>query len=99
MKNQFIIPSIIIAAAILGGFWLIKPPSQPKVPDISLMEAVEQNNIDAVKQNLAFGIDVNSLDGFSTPLDNAKNPEIIELLRKYGGKTGMQLHIEKKLRY
>ena len=40
MKNQFIIPSIIIAAAILGGFWMLKPPAElPEAPDISIHDA------------------------------------------------------------
>ena len=67
MKNQFIIPSIIIAAAILGVGWMLKPP--PKAPDISIHDAAGQDNIDAVKQHLAAGVDVNAKDNKGqTPL-------------------------------
>ena len=67
MKNQFIIPSIIIAAAILGVGWMLKPP--PKAPDISIHDAAGQDKIDAVKQHLAAGVDVNAKDNKGqTPL-------------------------------
>ena len=63
MKNQFIIPSIIIAAAILGGFWMLKPPAElPKAPDISIHDAISEGNIEAVKQHIAAGTDVNAKD-------------------------------------
>ena len=71
MKNQFIIPSIIIAAAILGGFWMLKPPAElPETPDISIHDAADSGNIELVKQHLAAGTDVNAVDhGGLTPLD------------------------------
>ena len=70
MKNQFIIPSIIIAAAILGAGWMLKPPAKlPEAPDISILDAVISGDIEAVKQHLAAGTDVNAKndDGW-TPL-------------------------------
>jgi ankyrin repeat protein len=51
---------------------------------------------------IAKGADVNAKisDGFhkgDTPLDNAKHkPEIVDLLRKHGGKTGEELKAEGK---
>lgn len=67
MKSQFVLPSIIIAVAILGGFWMLKPP--PKAPDISMHKAAEEGNILAVKQHLAAGADVNAKneDGETQP--------------------------------
>mgnify|MGYP000712617602 CR=1 FL=1 len=57
-------------------------------------------NIEAVKQHLAAGTDVNAKDeGGHTPLDRAgfsKHPEIADLLRKHGGKTGEELKAEGK---
>ena len=89
MKNQFIIPSIIIAAAILGGFWMLKPPAEPpKAPEISIHKAAFQGIIQAVKQHLAAGTDVNTReeDGL-TALHLAANQghkEITELLMPKG---------------
>ena len=64
----------------------------PKPPDISIREAVKTGNIEAVKQHLAAGTDVNAKtkSGF-TPLDEAMfegEKEIADLLRKHGGKHG-----------
>ena len=71
MKNQLIIPSIIIAAAILGGFWMLRPPSELKPPskpqkliviqkpEISIFDAIRGGNFELVKQHLAAGTDVN----------------------------------------
>ncbi len=109
----------------------------PTVPDISMYDAVEAGNIEAVKQHLAAGTDVNAKDkdGWTplhpasyeghveivelligkgadvnakvefgsfqgkTPLDAANNrsrTEIVNLLRKHGGKTGEELKAERK---
>ena len=104
-----------------------KPESATvKAPDISIHEAAEVGNIEAIKQHIAAGTDVNAKDfGFSqtglhfavknghkeivelliasgadvnakdndgeTPLDFADKPEIADLLRKHGGKTGEEL--------
>jgi cytohesin len=66
-----------IAAVLLVG-------CGPKPPDISIHDAVEEGNIEAVKQHLAAGTDVNTKrsDGW-TPLFMAisyAQKEIIELL-------------------
>ena len=84
-----------IAAVVLVGCG----ESQPKRPDISIHKAATFGNIEAVKQHLATGTDVNAKrsgggveggnDG-STSLDYAEG-EIADLLRKHGGKTGEEL--------
>ena len=106
-----------------------EPPPEPataKAPDISIHKAAEDGNIEAVKQHLAAGTDVNAkeedgstplhqaaweghtevaelfiakgadmnakMEDGDTPLDLAKgHPEIADLLRKHGGKTGEEL--------
>ena len=74
-------------------------PQTTKAPDISIIEAVRKGNIEAVKQHLAAGANVNSIivsgryQG-KTPLDLAirlGQTETIDLLRKHGGKTGEEL--------
>jgi ankyrin repeat protein len=105
-----------------------------KAPDISIHDAVEKGNIEAVKQHIAAGTDVNAKGGVTggtplliavtlgnkeiaelliaegadvnakdvngkTPLDNPirrKHPEIADLIRKHGGKTGQELKAEDK---
>ena len=63
----------------------------------TLHKACDKGNIEAVKQHLADGADVNAMkeDGY-TPLDWADNKEIAALLRKHGGKTGEELKAEGK---
>ena len=79
----------------------IKPePPTAKAPDISIHEAAMQRNLEAVKQHIAAGADVNAKDvnGY-TPLDWAifnKDTETANLLRKHGGKTGEELKAEGK---
>jgi len=79
----------------------IKPePPTAKAPDISIHEAAMQRNLEAVKQHIAAGADVNAKDvnGY-TPLDWAifnKDTEIANLLRKHGGKTAEELKAEGK---
>ena len=67
-------------------------PSMAKAPDISIWDAVKTRNIEAVKQHLDAGTDVNWMDEDEyTPLDFTifnKDNEIAELLREYGGKHG-----------
>jgi ankyrin repeat protein len=75
-------------------------PPTAKVPDISIHIAAMQGNLEAVKQHIAAGADVNAKDvnGY-TPLDWAifnKDTEIAALLRKHGGKTGEELKAEAK---
>jgi ankyrin repeat protein len=60
MKNPYIIPAAMISASILIGFWMMKP--SPK-PNISIHQAAQSGNIEAVKQHLAAGADVNAKDG------------------------------------
>ena len=109
-----------------------KPPTA-KAPDISLHDAAVMGNIEAVKQHLAAGADVEVKDnnGFTplhiatrevaelliakgadvnaivasgqyegkTPLDAAiqvGRPEVADLLRKHGGRTGEELKAEGK---
>jgi ankyrin repeat protein len=60
-----------------------------KAPDTSIHEAAEAGNIEAVKQHLAAGTDVNARDEDGwTPLDwsGVHEPEITKLLLIYGGK-------------
>ena len=66
-----------IAAVLLVGCW-------PAVPDISIYDAAEAGNIEAVEQHLAAGTDVNAKDKDGwTPLHPASyegHVEIVELL-------------------
>ena len=92
MKNPYIIPAAMICATILAGIWMLKSPSeQPQkvvivqVPDISLIEAAAKGNIEAVKQHLAAGTDVNEKAtlGRGTSLHTAAawgQKEVAELL-------------------
>ena len=70
MKNPYIIPSLIIAAAILGGFWVLKQPTN-KAPSISIHDAAAAGDNEAVKQHLADGWDVNAKDYGLTPFNEA----------------------------
>ena len=79
----------------------IKPElSTAKAPDIDIHGAAKAGHIEAVKQHLAAGTDVNAKDKRGdTPLDYAikrKRTEIADLLRKHGGKTGEELKAEGK---
>ena len=71
-------------------------PPKAKAPDISIHEAAASEaaidgNIEAVKQHIAAGTDVNAKNDVGiTPLDYAKG-EIADLLRKHGGKTKKEL--------
>ena len=69
-------------------------------PSVDIWEAARTGNIEAVKQHLAAGTDVNSKTGFIwTPLHYAAregHKEIVELLRKHGGKTYAELKAEGK---
>jgi len=84
---------ITIAAVVLLGCGL-------KAPDISIHEATKEGNIEAVKQHLAAGTDVNAKNKYGwTPLHHAASwghKEIADLLRKHGGKTGEELKAEEK---
>ena len=64
-------------------------------PSVDIWTAAQTGNIEAVKQHLADGVDVNSKSDIArTPLDLAiafKQSLIIDLLRKHGGKTRDEL--------
>ena len=125
-----------IAAVMLVGCATTQPlgPPTAKAPEISIHKAAYQGNIEAVKQHIAAGTDVNAKNKYGgTPLFyagaygykdvvelliaegadvNAKSaafnqtpieatnetnhPEIADLLRKHGGKTGEELEAEGK---
>ena len=98
IQDNFHIPSIygyiIIVAVAIGGLLMTMPPSNPQkvvavqAPDISIYDAANDGNIEAVKQHLADGADVNAKNDFgSTPLIAAAlkgHKEIAELLISEG---------------
>ena len=85
--------SIVIGLLVVGC-------GPPKPPDISIHQAVAVGNIEAVKQHLAAGADVNAKTSKGmTPLDiviELRHPETADLLRKHGGKTSEELKAEGK---
>jgi len=64
-------------------------------PSVDIWTGAQTGNIEAVKQHLTDGVDVNSKSDIGrTPLDVAiafKQPLITDLLRKHGGKTRDEL--------
>ena len=68
----------------------------PSAPDISIHDAAEKGNIEAVKQHLAAGADVNKRnDYFATPLHDAAahgHKEIVELLIAKGAGVNAMDH-------
>ena len=74
MKSQLI---AIVAAVLVVG-------CEPQPPDISIKDAAEEGNIEAVKQHLAAGTNVNAKDELGmTPLHRASisgHKEVAELL-------------------
>ena len=72
----------------------------PQRPGISIYDAAWGGNIEAVKQHIAAGTNVNAKDNDGgTPLDMANGrhkKEAAKLLRKHGGKTGEELKAEGK---
>ena len=100
-----------IAAVLLVGCATRQPPKPPtaKSPDISIFNAAITGNIEAVKQHLAAGTDVNAKNKIgSTPLNYAAlkgHEEIAELLiaagadvnaRDKDGKTPLDLATKEK---
>ena len=56
-------------------------PPTGKAPDISIHDAAREGNIEAVKQHLIDGVDVNAKDKYErTPLHGVTTKEIAELL-------------------
>ena len=85
--NRFTDGLITIIAIVLLVVFL----REPKPPKISIHQAAKDGNIEAVKQDLADGTDVNAKDNDGdTPLSYAKG-QIADLIRKHGGKTGKKL--------
>ena len=82
MKSHLI---TIVAAVVLVGCG----------PSVDIWTGAQTGNIEAVKQHLADGVDVNSKSDIGrTPLDVAiafKQPLITDLLRKHRGKTRDEL--------
>jgi len=73
-------------------------PPTVKAPDISIHKAARTGNIEAVKQHIAAGADVNAKkNNGRTPLDLAEltaHNETADLLRKHGGKTAEELKLK-----
>ena len=59
-------------------------------------KACDKGNIEAVKQHLAAGTDVNAKDVVGKTLLDLTNPETAGLLRKHGGKASEELTAEGK---
>ena len=79
-----------IAAVVLVGCATTQQPEPPtaKAPDISIHEAAGEGNIEAVKQHLAAGTDVNAKGKYgATPLHNTAIKEIAELLIPNGAEV------------
>jgi hypothetical protein len=72
-----------IAVVVLVACGTTQPPETPtaKAPDISIHKAADDGNIEAIKQHIAAGTDVNSNDEW-TPLHAAANKETAERLFK-----------------
>jgi len=70
-------------------------PAQEAIANRALMDAAKDGNIEAIKQQLAAGADVNATDDKGlTAFDWFKDEETAELLRKHGGKTKRELEAE-----
>ena len=108
--NKINVPLITLLGAAGGAFWSMpfvgmcrtssaKTGERLKIED-ALIDAALEGNIEAVKQHLAAGADVNAKNNYgNTPLDVAikrKRTETADLLRKHGGKTGEELKAEGK---
>ncbi len=82
-----------IAAVLLVG---CGESQSPEPPDISIHDAARTGRIEAVKQHLIAGTDVNAKNNIgASPLDLAtlfNQSEIADLLRKHGGKTADELN-------
>ena len=75
MKSQLI---AIIAAVLVVGCGESQPPEPP---DISIYDAAGDGNIEAVKQHIAAGTDLDAkMQGGHTPLQDAATKAVAELL-------------------
>jgi ankyrin repeat protein len=99
--KQFLITTIV--ALLLVGCGESQSPEPPKVkaPDISIASAAFKGNIEAVKQHLAAGTDVNAqnLNGFYPLTSAASWAKGADVNVKSSGKTPLdwaikQLHLE-----
>ena len=73
-----------IAAVVLVGCATTQSPepTTTKAPDISILYAAETKNIDAIKQHLTAGTDVNTKDSKGkTPLHHATKDHEIEIAK------------------
>ena len=79
---------------------LLRKHGGKTIEELSIHQAAHNGNIEAVKQHLADGADVNTKTNLGgTPLNEAAvngHKEIADLLRKHGGKTGEELKAEGK---
>ena len=88
-----------IAAVLLVGCGESQPPEPPtaKAPAISIHEAAANGNIEAVKQHIAAGTDVNVKNEFGwTPLYYAAwggHKEIVELLIAKGADVNAKIEV------
>ena len=88
-----------IAAVVLVGCGESQSPEPPtaKAPDISIHKAAQAGNIEAVKQHLAAGTDVNAKDKYGrTPLHYAASrglKKIIELLIARGADVNTKIEV------
>ena len=88
-----------IAAVLVVGCGESQPPERPtaKPPDISIREAVKTGNIEAVKQHLDAGADVNAKGKYGrTPLHYAATrglKKIIELLIARGADVNTKIEV------
>ena len=73
----------------------IAEAAQHAIANRALMDAARDGNIEAIKQQLAAGADVNAKDDKGlTPMDRFRDEETAALLRKHGGKTKNELEAE-----
>ena len=88
-----VLPGMKVLISIVIGL-LVVGCEPPKPPDISIHEAAMKGNIEAVKQHLAAGTDVNVKDNIGlTPLHMAAGDgrkEVAELLIAKGAEVNMK---------
>ena len=87
----------IVAAVVLVGSGESQSPEPPtaKAPDISIHQATSAGNIEAVKQHLASGVNVNAKGSVGwTPLHKAAkegHKEVAELLIAKGADVNVKI--------